>query len=110
MTELCSPLTEGSACDLVTFLYTTRHPKVNIRKNIKVTAHQNNDLVLIITQAPAVQVSGSFVKNKKLRQFFISVLQDNPSMLLQTAFFQQEGAVPHFARRVKLFMNGACPE
>ena len=31
-------------------------------------------------------------------------------MLLQTVFFQQDGAVPHFARRIKLFMNGACPD
>ena len=69
---------------------------------------RNSELVLTITQALAVQVSVSYLS--KLRQFFISGLQDNPSMLLQTAFFQQDCAVPHFARSVKLFMNGACPD
>jgi hypothetical protein len=57
-------------------------------------------MVLTVTQALAVHVSGSYLK--KLGEFFISVLQDNQGILLQRAFIQQDGAPPQLVLQHEL--------
>ena len=58
----------------------------------------------MVTQALAVHVLGSYLR--KLGEFFISVPQDNPGMLLQRTSFQQDGATAQLV----CSMNRTCPE
>jgi hypothetical protein len=44
-----------------------------------------------------------------LQQFFIPELKQTPG-LLQRAIFQQDGAPPHFARKVRFFLDKTFPE
>lgn len=46
----------------------------------------------------------SFTFNLKMLQaFFIPALQENPTLLLQRAFLQLDGAPPHSTHNIKVF-------
>jgi len=81
---------------VVTFLYTAylqdTLQRVQQRKRSTLLVDKNNDLVLTVTQALAAYVLCPYLR--KLGEFFISVLQDNPGILLQRVSIQQDGAPP----------------